>query len=410
MEISISKNKKTTESHEIVERKGKGHPDTLSDGLAEYLSVKYSNYTKDLYGAVLHHNFDKVGLLGGAVRVKFGEGVLTKPIRVLLNGRASTSFGNKEIPIQSLLESWAAEFLVKELPLITADKDLEFHYNLTNKSSPGNTDNRGSEDGTRKYWFEPRNLNDLQETKKLLSNDTSIGVGYYPLGPLEHIVFGIERLLNSDEYKKTNQWLGTDIKILGYRENNDVYLTMCLPQIANYVNSADEYRENLQNTEADIRDLIKNMDSVLSLKGLYINTRDNYNSSELYLTAIGSSIESGDEGLVGRGNRINGLISPLKPMAMEGACGKNPVYHIGKVYYVAAQQISEKIYNEFNLENELILMSQSGRELNDPWKVFLQIDDSSNVDEEALEAYLRNELNNISHFTEGILNSEYHLC
>lgn len=28
--------------YEFVERKGKGHPDTLSDNLAEYLSAKYS--------------------------------------------------------------------------------------------------------------------------------------------------------------------------------------------------------------------------------------------------------------------------------------------------------------------------------------------------------------------------------
>ena len=76
-----------------------GHPDTLSDALAETLSVNYSNYTLQKYGAVLHHNFDKVGLLGGASHVVFGKGFLTKPIRVLLNGRASTKFGNEGIPV-----------------------------------------------------------------------------------------------------------------------------------------------------------------------------------------------------------------------------------------------------------------------------------------------------------------------
>ena len=50
---------------EIVERKGIGHPDTLSDALAEELSRVYSNYTLSKFGVILHHNFDKVGLCGG---------------------------------------------------------------------------------------------------------------------------------------------------------------------------------------------------------------------------------------------------------------------------------------------------------------------------------------------------------
>lgn len=31
--------------YDIVERKGKGHPDTLADSLAEFLSNEYSKYT-----------------------------------------------------------------------------------------------------------------------------------------------------------------------------------------------------------------------------------------------------------------------------------------------------------------------------------------------------------------------------
>ena len=66
MNIHIVKNQLAKSIFEFVERKGEGHPDTLADGLAEHLSVKYSNYTLKNFGAVLHHNFDKVGLLGGA--------------------------------------------------------------------------------------------------------------------------------------------------------------------------------------------------------------------------------------------------------------------------------------------------------------------------------------------------------
>ncbi|MEK8144255.1 methionine adenosyltransferase [Streptomyces sp. M10(2022)] len=56
----------------IVERKGLGHPDTLADHLAERLSRAYSHYTVRRFGAVLHHNFDKLALLGGASEVRYG--------------------------------------------------------------------------------------------------------------------------------------------------------------------------------------------------------------------------------------------------------------------------------------------------------------------------------------------------
>lgn len=94
--VCLHKKELVEPEYEFVERKGLGHPDTLSDALAEFLLVNYSNYTLKNFGAILHHNFDKVGLLGGASFVKFGKGHLTKPIRVLLNGRASTKFGDKK--------------------------------------------------------------------------------------------------------------------------------------------------------------------------------------------------------------------------------------------------------------------------------------------------------------------------
>jgi S-adenosylmethionine synthetase len=93
----LQKDKKNIE---IIERKGFGHPDTLSDALAERLSANYSWYTLEKFGVILHHNFDKVGLLGGSSSVKFGDGKMVDPIRVLLNGRASLKFGVEEIPLR----------------------------------------------------------------------------------------------------------------------------------------------------------------------------------------------------------------------------------------------------------------------------------------------------------------------
>lgn len=407
MNLSIVNKELKEPDCEFVERKGKGHPDTLSDALSEKLSVVYSNYTLKHFGAVLHHNFDKVGMLGGASFVRFGEGYLTKPIRILLNGRASLKFGDESIPVEQMLISTTKEFMKQRFPMIDVEKDLEFHYNLSTQSSPGKTAENGAEKGTRQRWFEPRTLNDLQEIREgLFSNDTSLGVGYAPYSCLESLVLEIEETLNSDQFRCGHPWIGSDIKIMGFRNRNEFDITLCIPQISTYVQNEQEYRNNLDFCKKIIRNLVETKG--IQKFDLHVNTRDNYEKSELYLTATGSSIESGDEGLVGRGNRINGVISPMRLMSMEGACGKNPVYHIGKLYYVAAMNLSNLIYDKFNIRNEVSLVSQSGRDLLDPWIVQVNVPEKFK-DKVELSKFVREELKKIPDLTSLLLNEKIRL-
>lgn len=49
--------------------------------------------------------------------------------------------------------------------------------------------------------------------------------------------------------------------------------------------------------------------------------------------------------VTGRGNRVNGFVTPCRPMSLEAAAGKNPVTHIGKIYNVLAQRIAATIIN-----------------------------------------------------------------
>ncbi len=406
MNIIISK-KQFNNDVEIVERKGKGHPDTLSDGLADTLSTNYANYTLKKFGAVLHHNFDKVGLLGGSSFVSFGKGYLTSPIRVLINGRVSTKFADEKITYRKLLTRWTKEFLKNNLPLIDPDGDLELHFNLSNQSSPGKIYEKEAKRGSRQRWFEPNSLEDIPELKKLVSNDTSLGVGYAPVSSLETIVLKIENLLNSERYQKRNQWIGSDIKLMGLRNKDKYYITICIPQIANYVPNFNQYKNNLLDVKKVISGIIVN-NGIKNFE-LSINTRDNYEFVELYLTAIGSSIESGDEGLAGRGNRINKLISPTRPMSMEGSCGKNPVYHIGKIYYLAAFDLANKIYKRFNIENEVYLISQSGRDLLDPWIVVINVPLGFCFEKE-LKQIIKDEIKQIPEITKTILEEKITLC
>lgn len=405
MEIIISP-KDFRRKTEIVERKGSGHPDTLADGLAETLSVNFSNYTLEKFGAVLHHNFDKVGILGGSSYVAFGKGYLTSPIRVLINGRMSTKFANEEIPVRELLAEWTKDFFRSHLPLINPDQDLELHFNLSTQSSPGKTYEKEAKRSARQRWFEPEGLEDLPEFKKLTSNDTSLGVGYAPISLLENIVLKIESALNSNEYKEKNPWIGSDIKVMGVRNKEKLFITICIPQIAGQVRNLDEYITNLSKARKFINEIIAQHN--IHDCELQINTRDNYELVELYLTAIGSSIESGDEGLAGRGNRVNKLISPTRPMSMEGSCGKNPIYHIGKIYYVAAFSLANKIYEQFGVENEVYLISQSGRDLLDPWIVAINVPPEFGF-EIGLKQIIENEIKQIPKITKNIIERKINL-
>src|SRR3989338_190251 len=394
---------------EIVERKGIGHPDTLSDALAEELSRVYSNYTLSKFGVILHHNFDKVGLCGGESFVKFGGGHLIKPIRILINGRASISFGDKNIHIKELLETTACNFLTGHFPNIDKEKDIDIFYNISTSSSPGKVNVNGQEADVRKYMFKPRGIYDLKELTYLGSNDTSIGASYAPFSATERIVLEIENQLNSTEFKRKQPFIGSDIKILACRIKKNLEITACIPQIASFVSDIQNYSKNKEKIREEILRIIDKLNSEDLDITLYINTKDRMEINDIYLTAIGSAIESGDEGLVGRGNRVNGLITPCRPMVMEGACGKNPVYHVGKLYNIAARQIAQKIYEFTGNMNEVYLASQNGHLLIEPWHIVVMIESCTEGQYRDISEIINEELIKIPKIKESLLKGKISL-
>ncbi|MCK4714299.1 MAG: methionine adenosyltransferase, partial [Candidatus Aenigmarchaeota archaeon] len=75
-----------------------------------------------------------------------------------------------------------------------------------------------------------------------------------------------------------------------------------------------------------------------------------------------------DDGQVGRGNRVNGLITPGRPMTLEAACGKNPVNHVGKIYSVLAFEIARDVvalYPQIEQCN-ITLLSEIGKPIDQP--------------------------------------------
>ena len=61
---------------EIVERKGRGHPDSICDSMMNAVSVELSKEYIRRFGVVLHHNLDKSLLAAGSSEPAFGGGGL----------------------------------------------------------------------------------------------------------------------------------------------------------------------------------------------------------------------------------------------------------------------------------------------------------------------------------------------
>jgi S-adenosylmethionine synthetase len=99
------------------------------------------------------------------------------------------------------------------------------------------------------------------------------------------------------------------------------------------------------------------------------------NEQGLFLTVTGTSAENGDDGSVGRGNRVSGLITPGRPMSMEAASGKNPINHVGKIYNILSFRIADEILKQVPevKEAEVKLLSQIGSPIDDPRMCYISL-------------------------------------
>lgn len=332
---------------EIVERKGIGHPDSICDGIAEASSAALCRYYAEHYGRVLHHNLDKALLVGGQTEAWFGGGAMSQPIVFHLVGRATMDVDERRVPVEEIYLESAHHWLKRHLRHLDADQHIRFEAGLR----PGSAD-----------------LVDLflRSDQVPLANDTSFGVGYAPLTDTEKIVREMEHFLNSDEFKINHPEVGEDIKVMGARRGYEITLTIAAAFVSKYTKNLDEYLDK----KAAVRE-----EAITFARGLtdkhvtvHLNLADEEEKGSVYITLTGTSAEAGDDGQVGRGNRVNGLITPFRPMSLEAAAGKNPISHIGKLYNITAIQVAEQVIGQMDEVEEAYcyLLSQIGKPITEP--------------------------------------------
>jgi len=368
---------------EIVERKGLGHPDTLADGLAEAVSNVYSSYCLKNFGIVPHHNVDKLYIGAGLFSVDIGKNAMIKPAIVRINGRVSNCFGKNEINLVELQEQAVSQYLSRILPRAVVGKNIFIDHNATQNTR-------------RKNWFSPQSVEDLPELKRLVANDTSVCVAHAPLSYAEKICMIAEKFFwivddSGQALKPKFSDIGQDIKVMVIRKGNDIDVNMCVPVFSDTISDMKGYECRIKQIEALLYDEMKKLDlpSEMNISININNTRGG--SVHPYMLALGSCIECGEEGLVGRGNGITGLIPTMRAKSNEAYFGKNPVYHVGRVIGLLCQRIANRIYNETKSGNSVYILSVHSDDLMQPSSICVSLENMQAKD--IAEKIIAEELN-----------------
>jgi S-adenosylmethionine synthetase len=397
--VETYKGKSITEHRiEIVERKGTGHPDYMCDSIMDAISVALSKEYLRKFGTILHHNIDKGLLAAGKVEKTFSSGRVLQPMELIIGDRATFRATGREIPVADIAVDSAKKWIANNLRF--ADPERHFKYRIV--LAPG------SEELTDIF---------LRRGKVKAANDTSAAVGYYPLSPTERVVFELEKFLNSKKFKDKYPETGEDIKVMGMRSGKFLEITVAMPLLVGYTKSEKDYFDKKEIINIEMQRFLKRFEEFSSIK-IHFNTLDEKGRGlgGVYLSLLGTSAEDADSGQVGRGNRVNGLISMNRPMGTEAAAGKNPVSHVGKIYNVLSHKIAREIYEKIEGIKEVyvLLLSRIGTPIDMPQVATAQVllERGRKIDEIAkkTEEIFYKEFSSINRFCMELSRGKYSIC
>ena len=380
---------------ELVERKGLGHPDSICDAIVNHASVALcAEYQKE-FGRILHHNLDKAMLVAGVSHPQLGGGHVETPMRFIFGDRATAQCEGKSIDCKEIVVEAAKDWVRNNLRFVEPDRHIVFQNEIKAGSAQ---------------------LAHLVDFGQSGANDTSAAVGFAPFSPTERIVLGLERYLNSTDFKSRFPESGEDVKVMGFRHARELRLTVAVAFIDRFVQNSRAYLQRKNAIWEDLSQYLCVLDFDFERIAVEVNVLDDPKQGDdgMYLTVLGTSAEGADSGQVGRGNRANGLISINRPQSIEAHAGKNPVNHIGKIYSYFTNHVAQKIYSEVEGIREVYvhLCSQIGRPISDPLAASLRfILDSGVVLEDvkhSAESILVDELARINEFTALLATDEFY--
>jgi S-adenosylmethionine synthetase len=384
---------------EIVERKGKGHPDTMCDAVAERISIDLSRAYTKAFGRVLHHNIDKGLLVAGQVACRFGGGRVLEPMRLIIGDRASPGTKARAIPVAQIAVASARDWVRRNLRHVDPTRHVRYQVELKPASAE---------------------LEAIFATGEAapVANDTSAAVGYAPLTPTERLVLEVERFLNGPLFKSEFPATGEDVKVMAWRSRRELSLTVAMPLLAGSVRTdADYFRQKAEILKAIERHVRRQPHGCRHVE-VMLNALDRKGAGleGVYLTLLGTSAEQGDSGQVGRGNRVSGVIALNRPMSGEAAAGKNPVSHVGKIYNVLAQELANRVHGQVPGVREVSvwLCSRIGQRVDRPALATAQVALGRGAGrrraQAAIRRIIREGLEQMGPFCRDLAQGKYRVC
>ena len=335
---------------EITERKGLGHPDSICDAIMNEVSIELSKEYLKRFGTILHHNLDKGLISAGGSEVAFNGGRMTNKILIVYGDRATFDVGDERVPVDEIAIRSTKDWFKRKLRFVDPDEHLKYQVEV----QPG-----------------AASLQDIfaRSGKYLGANDTSAAVGYAPYSRMEQLILDVEGYMNSPEFKKQFPESGEDVKIMGFRNGNSVNLTVAQAFVDRYISGeADYFRKKSEIYDSINAFVNDNYDFNNVNVGLNVLDAEGRGIGGLYLTVLGTSIDTGDSGQVGRGNNVVGVIPLNRPVSSEAAAGKNPVSHVGKIYNLLSYRIADQVIRKVSgiKETYIWLVSNIGQPINEP--------------------------------------------
>lgn len=376
---------------EIVERKGLGHPDFIADSIAELYSRNLSKYYLHHYGKILHHNVDKLEIIGGRTAPEFGGGTVITPISILFSGRATDIYDDERLPIRDIAINSADEWIRENLRFVDRNS-IRYLF----ETKPGSSA-----------------LSKIYDRLGVFSNDTSFGAGFAPLTTTEDLVLEMENVMSGWEFKDEFPFSGEDVKILAVRTNSKIDITIANAFVDRYLESLKDYIDKKQKLLDELIDRTRFMIPAGFTYNVSLNALDDRQLGKegCYLTVTGTSAEHGDDGAVGRGNRVNGLITPNRVMSFEAVAGKNPVNHIGKIYNIVANRVASEIYQSTRKSISVKIVGKIGRPIDEPEITVISTFDTVTPEDKRIMASIADDqLSGINELTRKIVEGRIPVC
>ncbi|HID60740.1 MAG TPA: methionine adenosyltransferase [Hadesarchaea archaeon] len=383
---------------EIVERKGLGHPDSICDAILDRVSVRLSREYLKKFGAIMHHNVDKSLLVAGEVETRFGGGEVKQPMLLIFGDRATVNVEGTEVSVKGIAIDAAKNWIKENLRFVDPEKHVRYQVEL----KPGSAA-----------------LTDIFKRGGVVlsANDTSAAVGYAPMTPTERLVLKTEQFLNSKKFKKEFPVIGEDVKVMGFRKNTNIFLTVGAAFVDKFVENEDDYFGKKEEVLEQLRSFIEENSDFKNID-LRLNTLDTHGRGVggVYLTVLGTSADGADSGQVGRGNRPNGVIPLNRHVGSEAAAGKNPVSHVGKIYNILTHKIANEIHTKVPDLKEVYvwLVSQIGRPIDQPAIAVARVITKPGVSLDSIKEQIRKtvdwELEHVGEFCKELANGKYLVC